>query len=136
MTGMTGSPRYMAPEVALANHYNESCDTYSFAILLWEMMALQIPFWGYTISKLEQTVWKEPHVRPKVDGSWPVPVKLLLKRAWSADIKGRSSMKNISTILRKEVVAARAGDDSGLEHQKRRSTFVFRGRQRTTLGDK
>ena len=133
MSGMTGSPRYMAAEVAMGKNYNESCDTYSFAILLWEMLALQIPYAGYTKSNLENSVWQEPHVRPEVDVCWPVPIKLLLKRAWGADIKGRSSMQNISTILRKEAVAARAGDDSGLEHQRRRSTFVFRGRQGTKL---
>jgi serine/threonine protein kinase len=89
MSGMTGSPRYMAPEVAMKKNYNESCDTYSFAILLWEMMALQIPYSAYTIFELDTMVWREPHVRPEVDVSWPVPIKLLLKRAWGADIKGR-----------------------------------------------
>jgi hypothetical protein len=125
----------MAPEVAMMKNYNESCDTYSFAILLWEMMALQIPYSRYTRSMLEKTVWQESHVRPEVDGSWPVHIKILLKRAWGADINGRSSMKSISAILRKEAVLARAGDDSGLEHQRRRSTFVFRGRQGSKLCD-
>jgi hypothetical protein len=124
----------MAPEVAMKKNYNESCDTYSFAILLWEMMALQIPYSAYTIFELDTMVWREPHVRPEVDVSWPVPIKLLLKRAWDADIKGRSSMQSISAILRKEAVAARGGDDSGLEHQRRRSTFVFRGRRGVKLG--
>jgi serine/threonine protein kinase len=133
MSGMTGTPRYMAPEVGMEKNYNESCDTYSFAILLWEIMALQTPYSGYTKSKLEDSVWQEPHVRPEVDGSWPVPIKLLLKRAWGPDIKGRSSMESISTILRKEAVAARAGNDSGLDFQRRRSTFVFRGRHGTEL---
>eukprot|EP00543_Licmophora_paradoxa_P018116 CAMPEP_0202477130 /NCGR_PEP_ID=MMETSP1360-20130828/93784_1 /ASSEMBLY_ACC=CAM_ASM_000848 /TAXON_ID=515479 /ORGANISM="Licmophora paradoxa, Strain CCMP2313" /LENGTH=320 /DNA_ID=CAMNT_0049104365 /DNA_START=36 /DNA_END=995 /DNA_ORIENTATION=+ len=35
LTGDTGSPRYMAPEVALDKSYNETVDVYSFGILLW-----------------------------------------------------------------------------------------------------
>jgi serine/threonine protein kinase len=44
LTEMTGSPRYMAPEVANAKPYNATCDSYSFAILLWEMVSLQVPY--------------------------------------------------------------------------------------------
>jgi serine/threonine protein kinase len=50
MSGMTGSLRYMAPEVATMKNYNESCDTYSFATLLWQMMALKIPGGGVAFS--------------------------------------------------------------------------------------
>jgi hypothetical protein len=35
-------------------------------------------------------------------------------------------MEQVVKILRKEAVRARDGDDSGLEHNRRRSTFVFR----------
>ena len=41
---MTGSPRDMAPEVALDRPYNEKIDIYSFSILCWEMLALQLPY--------------------------------------------------------------------------------------------
>lgn len=34
LTGETGSPRYMAPEVALTKPYNQTSDTYSFSLLL------------------------------------------------------------------------------------------------------
>lgn len=46
MTGHTGSLRYMAPEVALEKPYNHSVDTYSFAIIVWEMLARKKPFTG------------------------------------------------------------------------------------------
>ena len=35
LTGNTGSARYMAPEVALDNPYNQSVDVYAFILILW-----------------------------------------------------------------------------------------------------
>src|SRR5688500_1531551 len=43
-TADTGSPRYMAPEVALGQPYDERVDVYSFCILAWQMFALETPF--------------------------------------------------------------------------------------------
>jgi len=51
-TAGIGTPRYMAPEMVLesgdvASHrlvYDESCDVYSFGMLLWEVMHLKVPF--------------------------------------------------------------------------------------------
>jgi serine/threonine protein kinase len=126
LTEMTGSPRYMAPEVANSKPYNATCDSYSFAILLWEMMALKKPYEMYTPKSLREKVYNGAHKRPPINEEWSVPVKLLLKRGWAADLHERSSMGAIVMILRKECVRARGGDDSGLEHNRRRSTFVFR----------
>jgi serine/threonine protein kinase len=58
LTSMTGSPIYMAPEVGLGGGrtYNEKCDGYSFAILLWEMLTLKTPFELYTVKKLTSRV--------------------------------------------------------------------------------
>lgn len=36
--------RYMAPEVAQALPSNESADCYSFAMVMWEMVSLELPF--------------------------------------------------------------------------------------------
>ena len=44
MTGLCGSLRYMAPEVALSQPYNHKAEIYSFAIVLWEMVACQRPY--------------------------------------------------------------------------------------------
>lgn len=135
-----GSPRYMAPEVALGKPYNEKCDVYSFAILLWEMITLREPFQLFGMKAFQTRVWQEDgeQKRPYIpDGSnnnkyeranahsWTVPMKLLLKRSWCADIPTRNCMSQVSGILRKECVTARGGDETGLEHRRRRSTFVF-----------
>jgi len=35
LTGETGSPRYMAPEIANSEPYNQKSDTYGFGLLLY-----------------------------------------------------------------------------------------------------
>jgi serine/threonine protein kinase len=40
LTGQTGSIRYMAPEVATNQLYNQSVDVYSFALISWGASAL------------------------------------------------------------------------------------------------
>merc|ERR1711953_378163 len=38
-TGLTGSRRYMAPEVVLCKNYGLSADVYSYAIVFWEIFS-------------------------------------------------------------------------------------------------
>ena len=45
-TAETGTYRFMAPEVISHQQYDMRCDTYSFGMLLWEMMHGEIPFRG------------------------------------------------------------------------------------------
>lgn len=127
LTEMTGSPRYMAPEVGNGANYNEKCDVYSFAILLWQMESLKTPFELFTMKSLRSRVWNGENKRPHVVETWPVPIKNLLRRAWSKQIGERPRFVQITKILRNECVRIRNGNEDGLEHSRRRSTFVFRG---------
>jgi serine/threonine protein kinase len=102
MTGDTGSPRYMAPEVALLQPYNETADVYSFAILLWQMLAMMTPFANFTMSLFHKSVVKGG-ARPKNDPKWPVNITALLNQAWNTIISKRPSMEEISAALREEI---------------------------------
>lgn len=117
---------YMAPEVANGKPYNATCDVYSFAILLWQILMLRQPYEMYTPKSLREKVYNGVHKRPPLDDTLNAGMKLLLKRSWAPDINERHEMKSVAAILRNECVRARDGDDSGLEHNRRRSTFVFR----------
>lgn len=46
MTGEVGSYRYMAPEVVMHEPYNAKADMYSWAILSWEILAVDRPYAG------------------------------------------------------------------------------------------
>jgi serine/threonine protein kinase len=132
LTGMTGSPRYMAPEVANSQPYNATCDCYSFALLLWEMLALQLPFGDtMTFARLQHQVWTYPNERPPLLNydTWPEEIHCLLEGAWTEKVAKRKTMDEISEILKVQVLKGRGGGDaagSTLEHTRRRSTHVFR----------
>lgn len=102
MSGLTGSRRYMAPEVVLCTPYNEKVDVYSFGILLWEMCALEVPFNGYNVEKHSRNVVRK-HERPKISSSWPVCVGDLIAQCWSPHSSKRPAFEKICSILASEV---------------------------------
>lgn len=126
LTGMTGSPRYMAPEVANRMPYNEKCDVYSFALVLWEMLSLKTPYGGKcTMKKLKYEVWNGEHVRPDIDPRWRNAIQSLLKRSWNPVLFARPSFNEITRILRQQCMDTNGGSEVGLSHSRRRSTFIF-----------
>ena len=48
MTGCTGTLRYMAPECALNQPYNEKVDIYSYGMVIYELLTNNSPFRGYS----------------------------------------------------------------------------------------
>ena len=125
LTAMTGSPRYMSPEVALGKPYNESCDVYSYSILFWEMWSCRTPFQLYKMSTLKERVWGGEIKRPLIQQDWPQSIKNMLSRGWSANPNERLTFDAIYKILKTECVSIRGGDETGLEHNRRRSTYIF-----------
>ena len=66
LQGCTGSLRYMAPEVALSQPYNEKADIHSFGILLWQINTGKLPFAGFSLEKLVIEVI-QGGLRPETD---------------------------------------------------------------------
>lgn len=124
LSGNTGSLRYMAPEVARSEPYNLTADVYSFGLLLWQICSMDLPYDGMNRQDHSELV-VHGNERPQLDSSWSTPIRILMKRAWEPDPLVRPSMDSIYKILRREICALRDGDDSGLEHTRRRSTFVL-----------
>lgn len=107
MTGRTGSRRYMAPEVANDYPYDKSVDVYSFGILLWEICALEKPFYRYSSQRHMREVVIGGD-RPKMDSSyttqWPTSLQSLMKSCWSSEVLNRPSFsvvkQNLESILK------------------------------------
>lgn len=101
LTGDTGSPRYMAVEVALNQPYNENVDVYSFSVLLWQLLKLEIPFEGFTMSMFDKKVVRGGG-RPRIDDKWPIELRTLLRKGWG-DARQRPSMEDVCSVLREEL---------------------------------
>lgn len=78
---------------------------------------------------LREKVYNGDRRRPPLDESVPLSLKVCLQQSWEHNIQQRSSMDAIVDVLRNECILIRDGDDSGLEHTRRRSTYVFNSSQ-------
>ena len=99
MTGRAGSLPYMAPEVVCMKTYDTKCDVFSFAILLWEILALRKAFDGYTPEMFVEKVTLENERLP-IQKSWPALTRLMLPEAWDVDPAKRPDMKRVAILIR------------------------------------
>ena len=105
LTENTGSARYIAPEVALGQPYNEFADVYSFSTLLWQILELDTPYRGFdTMRMLEHKVYQGGH-RPLCSPKWPKRIVDVLHRGWGP-VSQRPSMKVVVETLRDELAFA------------------------------
>lgn len=93
-SGLAGTRRYMAPEVAEVSPYGFSADVYSFAILLWEMLTLNTAFEKYSRERHYKEIIVEGK-RPKLLRSWPFVIKNLLQRCWAATPSDRPTFQSV-----------------------------------------
>jgi len=102
MSGGTGSRRFMAPEVALGEPYNLSADIYSFAILFWELVALEKAF-----GKLSQDEHKDMVLtkdeRPTLRREWNSAIHFILRNCWKRNPRERISAKELYNLLKEQV---------------------------------
>ena len=116
LTGNTGSLRYMAPEVALNQFYNLKADSFSFAIVFWQICSLTIPFAGYNVKMHADLVLGRGN-RPKIERSWPFTWSQLIRTCWATDINERFDFDHIYDILDSELndLTSYIGDKSHLD---------------------
>ena len=77
-----GTYEWMAPEVAFGGNVNQKCDTYSFAMVLWELMEHQVPF-GDAPNGLVAAVWAKDGQRPPIGDHWPKYLVKLVQDCWA-----------------------------------------------------
>lgn len=98
LTGIIGTQRYMAPEVACSIPYGTPADVYSFAIILWETLSLQAVYKNETRKSHVEKVYVQG-LRPKIKGHWPRQLKQLLRASWSSNPSQRPSFVEIQCII-------------------------------------
>jgi serine/threonine protein kinase len=105
MTGQTGSPRYMAPEVSLSQPYNESVDVYSLSIIIHEIITGFPSFRGIPLVKFQEMIVKE-NQRPGLDYdeygralNLHPRMRALLASSWSSAMNERPPIEEVLTTL-------------------------------------
>lgn len=98
LTGNTGSLRYMAPEVAQGEAYDQRVDAYSFGILFWQICSLQTPYAGMSTRSHAERVVRSGE-RPRPHQSWPLSWVDLMSRCWDAEIDNRPQFDEVASVL-------------------------------------
>ncbi|KAJ8403334.1 hypothetical protein AAFF_G00351060 [Aldrovandia affinis] len=95
---LVGTFPWMAPEVIQSLPVSETCDTYSYGVVLWEMLTREIPFKG-----LEglQVAWLvvEKNERLTIPSCCPTSFAELMRKCWLTDPRERPVFKQILMTL-------------------------------------
>jgi len=87
-----GTRRYMSPEMIRGDGYNQKTDSYSWALVFYEMIHLQKPYANYN-RKLHEILVCEEQGRPHISTDVPWNAQDLLQRTWCDDVFDRLTMK-------------------------------------------
>ncbi|KAJ8556370.1 hypothetical protein K7X08_029761 [Anisodus acutangulus] len=91
MTGETGTPGYMAPEVLEGKPYNRKCDIYSFGICLWEIYCCDLPYPDISFAEVSSAVVRQK-LRPEIPRCCPSSLSHIMKKCWDLNPKRRPEM--------------------------------------------
>uniref|UniRef100_A0A7N6BUN1 Protein kinase domain-containing protein n=1 Tax=Anabas testudineus TaxID=64144 RepID=A0A7N6BUN1_ANATE len=95
---LVGTFPWMAPEVIQSLPVSETCDTFSYGVVLWEMLTREIPFKG-----LEglQVAWLvvEKNERLTIPSGCPSSFAELMRNCWATEPKVRPVFKQILSTL-------------------------------------
>ena len=135
LTANTGSLRYMAPEVARGDKYNHKCDVFSWALILWQMLAHETPYKDAGIQTQVEFISRcsspDDALRPKLKAHWPAELRDLLTAAWATDPTQRPEMREaVETLRSLAQPSARSPRDTGYATMV--SGFFSRGRPHPT----
>lgn len=111
-SGLAGTRRYMAPEMAKVMPYGLSADVYSFGILIWEMLTLKPAFEKYSREKHYKSVVVEGK-RPKIPRSWAFVIKNLVERCWHQSPQERPTFQAVCELIKFGLPAQHTVDFSG-----------------------
>jgi len=102
MTGLTGTVRYMAPEVMLSKHYNEKVDIYSFGLVAWCMCTGERPYDDVLRRCAQKDAFTDAIVggrRPETDRIQPESLAKVIQICWQQEMDERPSATAILGYL-------------------------------------
>jgi len=99
LTGLTGSLRYMAPEVALSQPYNHKAEVFSWTSLLYHVLTLEKPFAKMDAKKFVLEACKNG-MRCPLDKKWPAKLRAVMTEGWAGDPAARPDCRAVTEVLK------------------------------------
>ncbi|KAG8060657.1 hypothetical protein GUJ93_ZPchr0002g24665 [Zizania palustris] len=107
MTGLVGTPYYVAPEVVAGREYNEKVDVWSAGVVLYMMLSGTVPFPGATAAEIFECVLRgNLRFPPRTFASVSPEAKDLMRRMLCRDVSRRFSADQ---VLRHPWIVSRGG---------------------------
>jgi len=114
MTSQVGTLHWMAPEVFCGTEYDEKCDVYSYAMVMYEALYQLVPFEDEDPSRIGSMACEG--VRPDLDAGPPgMPPKLrgVMVACWARSAKDRPNFQMVMRALGDSRVAGGGGYSGG-----------------------
>lgn len=103
MTGLVGTYNYMAPEVITRARYTLKADSFSFGMMLWEMLTGQVPF-SYVSNSYQIGDLIVKGQRPEFPRNTPAQLKDLIQSCWAQNPDSRPTFEQIkSNFIRSRI---------------------------------
>ncbi|CAL4967544.1 unnamed protein product [Urochloa decumbens] len=107
MTGLVGTPYYVAPEVVAGREYNEKVDVWSAGVVLYVMLSGTVPFYGATAAEIFEAVLRgNLRFPPRAFAKVSPEAKDLMRRMLCKDVSRRFSAEQ---VLRHPWIVTRGG---------------------------
>ncbi|KAI4981307.1 hypothetical protein ZWY2020_021792 [Hordeum vulgare] len=108
MSGLVGTPYYVAPEVVAGREYGEKVDVWSAGVVLYMMLSGAVPFYGATAPEIFEAVLRgNLRFPPRAFADVSPEAKDLMRRMLCKDVSRRLSAEQ---VLRHPWIASCGGD--------------------------
>lgn len=100
MNSLVGTVSHMAPEILSSSKYKGTADVYSFAIVIWQCLAGQMPYANYTapLQVINDVVTLD--IRPQIPKGTNPDLERLINRCWVKDPHARPTFAEIEAELK------------------------------------
>ncbi|XP_067934846.1 mitogen-activated protein kinase kinase kinase 20-like isoform X2 [Watersipora subatra] len=95
---LVGTFPWMSPEVIQSKPVSESCDTWSYGVVLWEIITREVPYGGIDGFQVAYLI-VEGGERLAIPSTCPTPFTSLMQSCWELEPKHRPSFKCILNKL-------------------------------------
>ncbi|CAB9500761.1 activated protein kinase kinase kinase 7 [Seminavis robusta] len=95
-----GIPRYLAPEAIVNGTYTKGADTYSWSLLMYEMLTLSKPYMGFKLPRQQLIKVCQNGQRPNLSlHKFPMELEGLLKMSWRKNHSKRPTMDDLIEVF-------------------------------------